>query len=178
MKQMSRDPSARSKALRAERRADEKSGLGIITIKPLGTSGVTAPTALEGATPPTGTGKGKGFKKGGFRNAFGGGGEDGGGSGGGGGVGTGKGEGEVKEEEEKGDVKMAMEIDVEMKAAGGDDGDGDVDVDEDVGESENDESVYVAEGGRYDPRRPTGCEEGCRERREGEGEGGGGGWNS
>ena len=53
MKAMQRDPNASDKARRAERKADEKSGL--ITIKPL---------KLDGA------GKG-GFKKGGFKSAFG-----------------------------------------------------------------------------------------------------------
>lgn len=56
MKQMSRDPLAAAKARKAERRADEKSGG--ITIKP-----VSLPSAE--ATKPTG------FKKGGFKNAFG-----------------------------------------------------------------------------------------------------------
>ncbi|KAI9673239.1 MAG: hypothetical protein M1829_004304 [Trizodia sp. TS-e1964] len=56
MKQMQRDPLASTKARKAERKADEKSGL--ITIKPLSLSG-----------PPAGAG---GFKKGGFKSAFGG----------------------------------------------------------------------------------------------------------
>lgn len=59
MKQMQRDPLSRQKALRAERRADEKSGVHVITIKPL-------------AGPVGAGGGGGGFKKGGFRNAFGG----------------------------------------------------------------------------------------------------------
>ena len=59
MKQMQRDPLSRQKALRAERRADEKSGIQVITIKPL-------------AGPVGAGGGGGGFKKGGFRNAFGG----------------------------------------------------------------------------------------------------------
>lgn len=59
MKQMQRDPLSRQKALRAERRADEKSGVQVITIKPL-------------AGPVGASGGGGGFKKGGFRNAFGG----------------------------------------------------------------------------------------------------------
>lgn len=56
---MQRDPLSRQKALRAERRADEKSGVQVITIKPL-------------AGPVGAGGGGGGFKKGGFRNAFGG----------------------------------------------------------------------------------------------------------
>ncbi|KAI9721076.1 MAG: hypothetical protein M1812_002557 [Candelaria pacifica] len=58
MKQMSRDPLATSKARKAERKADEKSGL--ITIKPV---------KLD--APPTNTAAGGGFKKGGFKSAFG-----------------------------------------------------------------------------------------------------------
>ena len=59
MKQMQRDPAAASKARKAERKADEKSGL--ITIKPV---------KLESQA------SGGGFKKGGFKSAFGGGGDD------------------------------------------------------------------------------------------------------
>ncbi|KAJ9664945.1 hypothetical protein H2201_004997 [Coniosporium apollinis] len=55
MKHMQRDPNAADKARRAERKADEKSGL--ITIKPLKLESVTAAKG--------------GFKKGGFKNAFG-----------------------------------------------------------------------------------------------------------
>lgn len=53
MKQISKDPNATEKARRAERKADEKSGL--ITIKPL---------KLDAAKSTSG------FKKGGFKNAF------------------------------------------------------------------------------------------------------------
>ena len=56
MKQMSRDPLAAAKARKAERRADEKSGG--ITIKP-----VSLPSSDNKAS--------TGFKKGGFKNAFG-----------------------------------------------------------------------------------------------------------
>ena len=56
MKQMSRDPQAAAKARKAERRADEKSGG--ITIKPV-------------SIPSSDTSKTTGFKKGGFKNAFG-----------------------------------------------------------------------------------------------------------
>ena len=58
MKQMQRDPLASTKARKAERKADEKSGL--ITIKPV---------KLDMAST---AGSGTGFKKGGFKNAFGG----------------------------------------------------------------------------------------------------------
>ncbi|KAI9826157.1 MAG: hypothetical protein M1832_000606 [Thelocarpon impressellum] len=69
LKQMQRDPLATSKARRAERRADEKSGL--ITIKPL--AGPSAPATSSTATSSTSKAAavGGGFRKGGFRNAFG-----------------------------------------------------------------------------------------------------------
>jgi len=108
MKQMSRDPLAAAKARKAEKRADEKSGG--ITIKP-----VTIPSA--DSKPATG------FKKGGFRNAIGGGEAE-----------EGKeGRKEVVRVEGWEQVGMVREV-----------------------ESESDE-----EWGDYDPRRPTGCEEGC-----------------
>ena len=53
---MSRDPLAAAKARKAEQRADEKSGG--ITIKPV-------------VLPPAGGKSSTGFKKGGFKNAFG-----------------------------------------------------------------------------------------------------------
>ena len=62
MKQMQRDPNASDKARRAERRADEKSGL--ISIKPI---------KIETKSSAAGSGSGSGFKKGGFKSAFGGG---------------------------------------------------------------------------------------------------------
>ena len=63
MKQMQRDPLASSRARKAEQRADEKSGL--ITIKPFKADGSGG--ASVGAKPGGG-----GFKKGGFKSAFGG----------------------------------------------------------------------------------------------------------
>ena len=63
MKQMQRDPNASDKARRAERRADEKSGL--ISIKPI---------KIEAKSSAAGGASGSGFKKGGFKSAFGGGG--------------------------------------------------------------------------------------------------------
>lgn len=174
---MSRDPSARSKALRAERRAEEKSGLGLITIKPLssGASSSTNNNALEGSGADggggstTGTaGKGKGFKKGGFRNAF---------------AATttpptttgdnevdltratGSGGGVVAAREEKhskvGTTEAEIGNDGAEKNEVVDEEDIGMDMDMDT-ESENEPEVYAAEGGRYDPRRPTGCGEACR----------------
>ena len=66
---MQRDPLASSKARRAERKADEKSGL--ITIKPvkLDAQPVTAATATAIVGGGRGGG-GSGFKKGGFKSAF------------------------------------------------------------------------------------------------------------
>lgn len=61
MKNLQKDPLAAERARKAEKKADEKGGL--ITIKPLG---------LGGAGKPGGsTGSGAGFRKGGFKSAFG-----------------------------------------------------------------------------------------------------------
>lgn len=106
MKQMSRDPLAAAKARKAEKRADEKSGG--ITMKP-----VTIPLADN--KPSTG------FKKGGFRNAF----------------------GSVDDEEGKKEGKT------EVKVEGWKTAKAEV-------ESESD-----GDWGDYDPKRPTGCLEGC-----------------
>ena len=59
MKKMQRDPLASTKARKAERRADEKSGL--ITIKPVKLDSQPASSSAAGG----------GFKKGGFKSAFG-----------------------------------------------------------------------------------------------------------
>ncbi len=69
MKQMQRDPLASSKARKAERKADEKSGL--ITIKPLKLDGSSSATT-NGKAGAGATGTGGGFKKSGFKSAFGG----------------------------------------------------------------------------------------------------------
>ena len=114
MKQMSRDPLAAAKARKAERRADEKSGG--ITIKP-----VSLPSTE--ATKPTG------FKKGGFKNAFGSADDD-----------------DDGETEEKRQAKAEPRVEG-WKVA-------------ELVEVESDE-----EWGDYDPRRPTGCWEGCPGRR-------------
>lgn len=113
MKQMSRDPLAAAKARKAERRADEKSGG--ITIKP-----VSLPSA-EAAKPT-------GFKKGGFKNAF----------------------GSADDDEEETDEKKQTKAEPRVEGWK---------VAEPV-EVESDE-----EWGDYDPRRPTGCWEGCPGRR-------------
>jgi hypothetical protein len=115
MNTMSKDPAAAAKARKAESRED-----GVVRVKLGGVGG-----GKEGGV------SGSGFKKGGFRNAFGGGEE---GKGGGKGV-----FGDEEEEEERVVV-------VKREDSGGLDGDG---------ESGTDEEDY------YDPRRPTGCWEGC-----------------
>jgi len=118
MKQMQRDPLASSKARKAERKADEKSGL--ITIKPV---------KLDLASS---VGAGSGFKKGGFKNAF--------------------GSEEVKKEElETTGVKAGSGS---KKISGGDDRD--VAVGHELLESDTDDEYEY-----YDPRRPTDCFEGC-----------------
>jgi len=134
MKQMQRDPLASQKARKAERRADEKSGL--ITIKPvkLEAQPVGGSAVASGATGAT---TGTGFRKGGFRSAFGEVGKGGGGAGGGGKVGAGAG---------AGDEGMGVGVGVGVGKSGvvG-------------GESDTEDEGYEC----YDPRRPTGCGEGC-----------------
>ena len=119
---MSRDPLASTKARKAERKADEKSGL--ITIKPVKIE-VGIGKAAQAAT---------GFKKGGFKNAFGNAVEDD----------AGKGDDAMDEQEviptSVRDVKQSK-----PKIPG-------VDVESDT----EDEGYEV-----YDPRKPTGCYEGC-----------------
>jgi hypothetical protein len=79
MKAMQRDPQASDKARRAERRLDERGG-GLISIRPVrldggpsSSSAAAGGTANAASTPtqPARTG-GAGFKKGGFKSAFGG----------------------------------------------------------------------------------------------------------
>ena len=81
---MQRDPQASDKARRAERRLDERGGGGLISIRPVrldgssATSPAAAATAAAPAPAPTPTQparSGGGFKTGGFKSAFGGGGE-------------------------------------------------------------------------------------------------------
>ncbi|KAL8929064.1 MAG: hypothetical protein Q9208_001507 [Pyrenodesmia sp. 3 TL-2023] len=137
MKQMSRDPSAVSKARKAEAKDS------IIKIKPLSSSSSTTPSSAAGPSSSAAAGKaggGSGFKKGGFKNAF-------APAGGGGGE----------------EVMGEMEVEVEGgKGKGeGEDGGGvrgEVEADTEESGSEDD---GLAEGERYDPRRPTGCWEGC-----------------
>ena len=116
MKQMSRDPLAAVKARKAERRADEKAGG--ITIKP-----VSLPSA-DATTKPTG------FKRGGFKNAF----------------------GSADDNDEDGEIgekKKQMPNLQPPKVEGWKVAGEPVEVESD------------GEWGDYDPRRPTGCWEGC-----------------
>ncbi|MCJ1281388.1 hypothetical protein MMC26_000707 [Xylographa opegraphella] len=120
MKQMQRDPLASSKARKAERKADEKSGL--ITIKPV---------KLDLASS---VGAGSGFKKGGFKNAF--------------------GAEAVKKEDEDMDTSGIRAGSGFKKTGGGDDRD--VTVRQELVESDTDDEYEY-----YDPLRPTDCFEGC-----------------
>jgi hypothetical protein len=91
MKAMSRDPAAAQRARKAERKADEKGGAALISIKPmkLGTSaGNATAKAPQGAA-------GSGFKKGGFKSAFG---------------GQGKVKVEGQQEDEEGEGGEAMDV--------------------------------------------------------------------
>lgn len=126
MKQMQRDPLASTKARKAERKADEKSGL--ITIKPVKLDSQPG---------------GGGFKKGGFKNAFGG--------------------GDEEKKDSSGDEKAGLK----KVLGGGSDGAGagagagqQIKVKDEMVESDTDEEEYE----HYDPYRPTDCFEGCRGR--------------
>lgn len=135
---MQRDPLSRQKALRAERRADEKSGVQVITIKPLVSGGGTNNKPSSG----DGTGGGGGFKKGAFKNAF--------------------GQPDVNDEQKM--VKMGGE---EKENAEDGDGVGvgvglkgrEGETKSEAGEEENESEDDGEE--KYDPRRPTGCWSGC-----------------
>ncbi|KAH0543694.1 hypothetical protein FGG08_002010 [Glutinoglossum americanum] len=117
MKKMQRDPLASTKARKAERRADEKSGL--ITIKPVKLD--TQPTPSSSAAAGGG-----GFRKGGFKSAF----------------------GEAKAEGDDGLLKGAAAPNFK-KAFVGDDG-------EKAVKGEDEESDTEDEGYEvYDPRKPT-----------------------
>lgn len=137
MKQMQRDPLSRQKALRAERRADEKSGVQVITIKPLVSGG--GPNNKSSSADGNSSG-GAGFKKGGFKNAFG--------------------------EPDANDEKKMMRVgEGEGGNVGGGDGAG-VGLKGKEGETKSDEGEEESESEdegmeKYDPRRPTGCWTGC-----------------
>lgn len=114
MKQMQRDPNASDKARRAEKKADEKSGL--ITIKPL---------KLESSS-----GKG-GFKKGGFKSAF------------------GSTAGSIDEAKEKPGFKKVLGVSESALAPAA----------APSLEEESDDEIHGYE--YYDPRKPTGCNGNC-----------------
>lgn len=129
---MQRDPLSRQKALRAERRADEKSGVQVITIKPLVSGGGPNNKSSSGDG-------GGGFKKGGFKNAF----------------------GEPDANDETKTMRVGMgeganagdgdEAGIGLKAREGE-----------MKEGAEEESESDDEGNeKYDPRRPTGCWAGC-----------------
>ena len=115
---MSRDPLASTKARKAERKADEKSGL--ITIKPV---------KIE-----VGASKATGFKKGGFKNAF------------GSTTDEEPGNGEDHVNEQKVDQTVAHDAKQSRPKIPGM-----------IVESDSDDEGFEM----YDPRRPTGCYEGC-----------------
>lgn len=127
MKQMQRDANASDRARRAERKADEKAG--VISIKPVKLENKSAAAA------------GSGFKKGGFKSAFGAGGgkaeEEVGGVSAAGGVGGVFGEDEDECEQMREGEKVGVEGISE--------------------ESEDEDFGYEY----YDPRKPTGCDESC-----------------
>lgn len=119
MKQMQRDPLASSKARKAERKADEKSGL--ITIKPV---------ILDAQPASVSTG----FKKGGFKNAFG---------------------GEAVAKKEEGGEGDDRGVEGFRKVLGKAEEHERVGMEEGKSETEDEGYEY------YDPRRPTDCYEAC-----------------
>ncbi|CAI7666131.1 unnamed protein product [Penicillium manginii] len=141
LKQLSRDPNAAEKARRAERKADADAGLRVID------SGTPAVAEAVSFAPKAG-----GFKKGGFKSSF----------------ASVKGVvGPVKrnvlgEEEEDGIGEGKEEL-VEAEAgavtaataAGSRLVDGESDTDEEYARD------LEGDGGYYDPRRPSGCFDGC-----------------
>lgn len=125
MKQMQKDPNAVEKARRAEKRADEKSGL--ISIKPV---------KLD-----LGGGKGGGFKKGGFKSAFGG--------------------ADVKKEPTDDGEHEGLRSVLGFKKVGEPETEtvkmrGQQATSTDGAESETDDEYEY-----YDPRKPTDCYDGC-----------------
>lgn len=137
MKQMQRDPLSRQKALRAERRADEKSGVQVITIKPL----VSGAGANNKSSSADGSGSGGGgFKKGGFKNAF----------------------GEPEGNDEKKTTTMGVGDGANVGDSDGAEGGLKGREGETKSERGEEESESEDEGlEKYDPRRPTGCWAGC-----------------
>ncbi|SLM34493.1 Zinc finger, double-stranded RNA binding [Lasallia pustulata] len=119
MKQMQRDPLASTKARKAERKADEKSGL--ITIKPVKLDAQPASVST-------------GFKKGGFKNAF-----------GGDAVAKREEDGERDDRGGKGSKKVLGKADEDVPL-----GNNEV-------ESDTEDEGYEY----YDPSRPTDCYEAC-----------------
>lgn len=139
LKQLSRDPNAAEKARKAERKADAEAGLRVI--------GTNESSAASG----TGSGGGGGgFKKGGFKSSF----------------ATVKGPvapstpakknvlGDDDEDEQPGIPDKANTQPNQAKTRNT----------EDHAESDTDEENFdsSADGGYYDPRKPTGCSAECR----------------
>lgn len=133
---MSRDPSAVSKARKAEAKDS------IIKIKPLSTTSATSSAAASSSAAAGKAGGGSGFKKGGFKNAF---------APAGGGEEVGEVEVEVEEVKGRGEEKGKRE-----DGGGGVRGELEAETEESGSEDDG-----LADGERYDPRRPTGCWEGC-----------------
>lgn len=148
MKAMQRDPLAVQKARKAERKADEKSGL--ISIKPVKIDLLPSTSSTAGGS---GVGGG-GFKKGGFRNAF---------------------ASENDKDNEKEEDKDKASHDAAMNDGSAHEGGGQRGMNahaprhsEDEEEDEEDEDEDENEGDwgyeYYDPRRPTDCGDECEGR--------------
>jgi hypothetical protein len=134
MKAMSKDPSAQQRAQKAEARANARDGAGLITIKPLGFGGGSTSGVSGGAPAGAGVKLGGGFKKGGFKSAFG-------------------GSTVVKDGGKKAEDETVRNV-AEVEAQGVDKAEeADMEVDE-----EDDENFGFH---YYDPERPTGCDGRC-----------------
>jgi hypothetical protein len=156
LKQLSRDPNAAEKARRAERKADAEAGLKVLDA-PGGNAAVKGVKSGGGG----GGGGGGGFKKGGFKSSF----------------STVKGPvapvrknvlGDDEEEDgDKGGGEGGLGGGKEKAGGGGSLGERGEEVRQDV-ESDTDEEYSRDRegGGYYDPRRPTGCDDGCAGRTE------------
>ncbi|KAI1932181.1 pyruvate dehydrogenase E1, beta subunit [Ophidiomyces ophidiicola] len=150
LKQLSRDPNAAERARRAERKADAEAGLVVVdTAHPVSTGGAKGSTG------------GGGFKKGGFKSSFavvstG----VSSGTGGGGATTTGPGlarKNVLGDDDDESISTPAISSRSKEEKSSKESNAVESDTDEDFGGDD-----LKAEGGYYDPRKPTGCFVGCK----------------
>ncbi|KAI1945747.1 hypothetical protein LOZ12_003416 [Ophidiomyces ophidiicola] len=150
LKQLSRDPNAAERARRAERKADAEAGLVVVdTAHPVSTGGAKGNTG------------GGGFKKGGFKSSFavvstG----VSSGTGGGGATTTGPGlarKNVLGDDDDESIPTPAISSRSKEEKSSKESNAVESDTDDDYGGDD-----LKAEGGYYDPRKPTGCFVGCK----------------